>query len=309
MHTYKPAWAKNDWTDHGTPMAALASFGDLTDAFSGRGPVSTTHRVESVKIVQQSDPHEPELYGAVTQESAYRVEVIPERHRVFCMAVTATDSRDRGKPSSWSAAIDSLARGDDNSSGRLIILSGGNTDADNRHLYPNSNMTDGIHDPAQSWNALTVGGYTTKAQIDATKYPGRTPLALSGDLSPSSCTSMTWGKWAIKPDLVMQAGNMGRNPEFQDPDYIDPGLQLISASKSRSIGRSLTSFGDTSAATALASRFAAMVWAKYPDLTPETVRALMVHSADWTPEMLASSTENGQIDLRKLVRCYGQRIA
>jgi len=308
MHSYKPAWGKNDWQDHGTPMAALAAFGDLTDAFSGGGPVSTTHRLESVKIVQQADPHDPELYGAVTQESAYRVEVIPERQRVFCMAVTATDSRDRGKPSSWSAAVDSLARGDDDASGRLIILSGGNTNPHNRHLYPDSNMTDGIHDPAQSWNALTVGGYTTKGQIDATKYPGWTPLAPSGDLSPSSCTSMTWEKWPIKPDLVMEAGNMGRNPEFQEPDYIDPNLQLISASKNRSIGRSLTSFGDTSAATALASRFAAMVWAKYPDLTPETVRALMVHSADWTPEMLASSTENGQTDLKKLVRCYGHGV-
>ena len=34
MHTYKPAWGKHDWKDHGTPMAALASFGDLTDVMA-----------------------------------------------------------------------------------------------------------------------------------------------------------------------------------------------------------------------------------------------------------------------------------
>jgi hypothetical protein len=41
----------------------------------------------------------------------------------------------------------------------------------------------------------------------------------------------------------------------------------------------------TSAATALAARFAAQVKVEYPDLWPETVRALMIHSADWTDEM------------------------
>ena len=34
-----------------------------------------------------------------------------------------------------------------------------------------------------------------------------------------------------------------------------------------------------------------MVWAKYPTLTPETVRALMVHSAEWTPAMFARFTD------------------
>jgi Subtilase family len=308
MHAYKPAWGKHDWKDHGTPMAALASFGDLTEAFAGAGPIDVTHHVESVKIVHQADHHEPELYGAVTQESTYRVEVIPDRRRIFCMAVTAVDGRDRGKPTSWSAAVDSLAVGIAGENSRLFVLSGGNADSGNRHLYPDSNMTDGIHDPAQAWNALTVGGYTTKVQIDAEKYPGWSPLAPSGDLSPASCTSLTWGKWPIKPDVVMEAGNMGRNPEFDEPDYIDPSLQLLSASKNFSIGNALTSFGDTSAATALAARFAAMVWAKYPNLTPETVRALMVHSAEWTPAMLVSCTEGNEIDLKKLVRCYGHGV-
>jgi len=305
MHSYKPAWGKHDWKDHGTPMAALALFGDLTDAFAAGGPVTTSHHIESVKIVHQTDHHEPELYGAVTQESTYRVEVIPDRRRVFCMSVSATDGRDRGKPTSWSAAVDSLALGAADEAGRLIILSGGNTDSGNRHLYPHSNMTDGIHDPAQSWNALTVGGYTNKVQIDAGKYPGWSPIAPHGDLSPASCTSLTWGKWPIKPDLVMEAGNMGINPEHVEADYIDPALQLLSASKDFATGSALTSFGDTSAATALAARFAAMVWAKYPTLKPETVRALMVHSADWTPAMVAACTVNEQVDLRKLVRCYG----
>ncbi|PWB83738.1 MAG: hypothetical protein C3F11_05040 [Methylocystaceae bacterium] len=306
MHTYKPAWGLHDWKDHGTPMAALACFGDLTDAMASAGPVALTHHIESVKIVHPQDHHEPDLYGAVTQESAYRVETAPDRRRVFCMAVSATDGRERGRPSSWSAAVDSLATGTEEEDSRLIILSAGNSDLEQRALYPDSNMTDGIHDPAQAWNALTVGGFTNKVQIDAARFPGWVPLAAEGDLAPASCTSMTWGKWPIKPDIVMEAGNMGRNPGIADPDYIDDRLQMLSVSRNFATGRPLTSFGDTSAATALAARLAATVWAKYSDLRSETVRALLVHASDYTPAMLARFTDgNGVVDLRGLVRCFG----
>jgi len=77
-----------------------------------------------------------------------------------------------------------------------MILSAGNTDSSQHRRYPNSNMTDGIHDPAQAWNALTVGGYTEKHIIDGTRWPGWQSLAQRGDLAPCSCTSTTWGKMA-----------------------------------------------------------------------------------------------------------------
>jgi hypothetical protein len=41
----------------------------------------------------------------------------------------------------------------------------------------------------------------------------------------------------------------------------------------------------TSAASALASNIAAKIWATYPQFRAETVRGLIVHSADWTEEM------------------------
>src|SRR3546814_13997823 len=33
----------------------------------------------------------------------------PERKRIFSMAITSTDGRDRGRPSAWSATVDALA--------------------------------------------------------------------------------------------------------------------------------------------------------------------------------------------------------
>ena len=309
LHTYKPAWGVDDRAGHGTPMAGLATYGDLTDALADPGPIICTHTLESVKIIHDPDPHDPELYGAVTSESTFRVEVKPIPNRIFCMSVTSEDGRDRGRPSSWSSTVDALAAGVDGGMRRLFVLSAGNTDPTQRTHYPDSNMTDAIHDPAQAWNALTVGGYTDKFRIDAARYPGWQPLADPGDLAPCSCTSTTWGKWPIKPDIVMEAGNMARNDAFGDPDYIDDGLQLLSTGHDFIANRPLVSFGDTSAAAALAARFAGKVWAKYPQLDAETVRALMVHSAEWTPAMLARFTSaQGVIDYRNLLRCFGYGV-
>jgi hypothetical protein len=106
----------------------------------------------------------------------------------------------------------------------------------------------------------------------------------------------------------MEAGNMATNPAVADPDYTDD-LQLLTTAHNFVTGPPLTTFGDTSGAAALAARFAAMVWAKYPTLTPETICALMVHSAEWTPAMVARFTDaRGAIDYRNLLRCVGYGV-
>ena len=168
-------------------------------------------------------------------------------------------------------------------------------------------LTDGIHDPAQAWNTLTVGRITEQDTLTRLKFPGWQPLAATRrPCSVQLHVDDVGPKWPIKPDIVMEAGNMGRNPEFEAPDYIDDLLQLLSASRDFAAGKPLTSFGDTSAATALAARYAAMAWAKYPLLRPETIRALMVHSAQWNPAMLARYTDaDGAVDMKGLVRSFG----
>lgn len=312
MHTYNPAWGTDDRFGHGTPMAGLAIYGDLTDPLSSGGQIELTHRLESVKVTPDPDHHKDKrLYGAITRESIGRVEINPDRQRVYSMAVTTTDDRDRGKPSSWSAAIDALSSGYEDEQQRLIILSAGNTDPSERHLHPNSNLTDAIHDPGQAWNALTVGAYTDKVFLDTAKYPGWRPVANSGDIAPSSCTSMEWGKtaWPIKPDIVMEGGNMAISPDNGTADYIDDALQLLSTGHQFSLGKQLISFGDTSAATALAARLATMVQAQYPAYWPETLRALLVHSARWTEAMRARFNPlNRQDHFRQLLRYCGYGV-
>jgi hypothetical protein len=312
MHTYNPTWGINDHHSHGTEMAGLALYGDLTDTLSSNDPVALSHCLESVKILPtNSGQNEQHLYGYITAEAIYRAEITaPQRQRTICMAVTTTDFRDRGQPSSWSAKLDELSSGANDEQRRLIIVSAGNTELQYRHNFPNSNETDGIHDPGQAWNVLTVGAFTEKCSIDSHTYPDWRVVAEHGDLSPSSCTSIIWQKpWPIKPDIVLEGGNMAIDPDTQTADYVD-SLQLLSTHW-KPTNKLLVATGDTSAATALASRMAAQLQATYPNFWPETIRALLVHSAEWTNTMKkrfqikSVAHNNKKRNLENILRCCG----
>ena len=103
----------------------------------------------------------------------------------------------------------------------------------------------------------------------------------------------------------MEAGNMGRSALAADPMYL-PELTLLTTSDEFALGQPpLAPIHDTSAASALAARLAASLWSHYPDFTPETVRALMVHAARWTPAMRRRCTVNDALDVTLLLRTFG----
>jgi hypothetical protein len=285
MHTYEPSWGITDHDNHGTEMAGLSIYGDLIETLASGSPIFLKHKLESVKILPPRGDNPPYLYGAITTEAIARAEITaPVRQRTICMAVTTKDFRDRGKPSSWSACLDKLTSGADDDRARLIVVSAGNTDLRQRHRYPESNQADAIHDPGQGWNALTVGAYTEKIFMDPQEYPGWIPVAPQGDLSPCSCTSMAWQRpWPIKPDIVLEGGNMATDPTNGEADFVD-SLCLLTTNR-QFTQKPLVVTGETSAATALASRMATVLWAEYPDYWPESIRGLLVHSADWTEAM------------------------
>lgn len=311
LHTVDPAWGANDADGHGTEMAGLALFGDLTALMASEDPVVLDHRLESVKLIPSAATAGTDSYhhGSVTIEGVARPGIIaPERPRVFSLAVTAKDDRDSGRPSAWSSVLDELAAdvGNDAATRRLIVVAAGNIKDPGDWLdYPDSNITDGVHDPGQSWNALTVGAYTTLVDIteaDAQQYE---PIAPDGCLSPFSTTSVTWPRpWPMKPDVVFEGGNAGRDPLSAATIR---SLKLLTTNFEPA-ARLLTTSNATSAASALAARMAARLMARYPDLWPETIRALIVHSAEWTGAMRQAFLPAGRptmTDMARLVRICG----
>jgi hypothetical protein len=133
-----------------------------------------------------------------------------------------------------------------------------------------------------------VGGFTGKTLIDPIEgYEDWTAVAESGDLSPYSRISTDWehSRTPIKPEIVFEAGNKALSPEQNE---ILSGLDSLSLlTTSHDFNRqSLSTLWATSPATAQAAGMAGTLAARHPDFWPETIRALMIHSAEWTQPML-----------------------
>lgn len=307
LHTVDPAWGVDDTANHGSGLAGLAALGDLAEALSSAAPVVVQHRLESVKLTPEQGANDGDAkhHGYLFAEAVARPEVAaPMRPRVFTSAVTSSDDRDRGRPSAWSSTVDRLAS-DYEGNGqfpRLFVLCAGNTrDGDSWNAYPASLSTNGIKDPGQAWNALTVGAYTEKISIAEGDAQHFTPVAPEGGLSPFTTTSATWeSAWPLKPDVVLEGGNVGKDAM----GAIGINSLWLLTTNNNPIDRLLSTTNATSASSALGARLAGQLMAAYPALRPETIRGLIVHSAEWTDAMRAAylptnraATKSDHVDL------------
>lgn len=306
LHTVNPAWGVNDTANHGTGLAGLAVYGDLHEALAANGPIAVQHRLESVKLTPNQgsnagdDKHHARLFldGVTTPEAQFG-----QRRRVFSSAVTASDYRDFGRPSAWSSTVDSLASDalGEGEFPRLFVLSAGNTNNRTHWAqYPASLSVNQIHDPGQAWNALTVGAFTEKTHITEADAAHFNSVAPSGALSPFTSSSSMWSEraWPLKPDVVFEGGNAATDGVNTDTFA---SLELLTTNY-RPLTRLFWTTNATSAASALCSRMAAQIMAAYPALRPETVRALIVNSAEWTESMLQMYPPSG-------ARCTKQEYA
>lgn len=298
MQTVHPQWPASDQVGHGTEMAGLALYGDLTPILASTDQVSLPHRLESVKIWPDEGENLPHLYGPVCAEAVSRVEVLyPRRRRTFAMMTTSSGTN-IGEPSEWSATIDQLAFGrapleiganaqDDENDyrvQRLFVLSAGNVPWHEWAEYPDRNSLSPIHNPAQAWNALTVGAATNLTELDGNRYPNYVPIAPVGALSPSTTTALLWKRpWPYKPDVVAEGGN----GSLEHGRHISVGpesLRLLTTSHDP-VNQPFAESGDTSAAAAQVARVCAHLSAEYPGYWPETIRALVIHGARYTKAM------------------------
>jgi len=314
LHTVKPDWGVDDHHNHGTEMAGLILHGDLTAPLGDNSTRVLRHRLESVKLLPPDafPANEPRSYGPITQAAIVRPEITqPGRRRAFCMAVTSDSNGAR--PSAWSAAMDQAAMGtmfgdEVNAPKRLIFISAGNVDEEMNaaNLRPQNEYP--IEDPAQAWNALTVGGYTELADIRDRGFDGYMPMAAPGQLSPHSRTSVAWPRnTPIKPEIVMEAGNRAYSPAGGDVCTLE-SLSLSTTGRDTA-HRPIVTTHATSAATAQASRIAAQLMADHEEYWPETIRGLMVHSAEWTPFMMRQLANNPtKADHYQLIRQFGYGV-
>tara|TARA_R110001583_G_scaffold153919_1_gene305584 strand:- start:699 stop:3065 length:2367 start_codon:yes stop_codon:yes gene_type:complete len=311
-YVVEPDWDTADADGHGTEMAGLAAWGDLTCLMESSEPHQIPYRLESVKLLRYGGDNAGRHLGDLTAQGVSLPEIDkPGYPRVFSMALSAKDARDRGRPSAWSASLDSLAVDyvNEGQDPRLIVVCAGNV-SDNltaMKTYPDFNLVEDVHDPAQAWNVLTAGAYTEKVNITEPDTDHYNTLAPEGGLSPFSTTALTWLQQApVKPELVLEGGNAAAD-EVSAAHM--PSLSLLTTNADMN-QRLLTTTRATSAATALLSKMAAEVMTEYPQIWPETVRALLVHSADWT-DTLKAQFDHGNTTRQKcayLLRCCGYGV-
>ena len=322
-----PQWSADDRRNHGTQMAGIALYDDLGEALLSRQPVMLTRRLESVKILPNQGSNDEQLYASLTAQAVSLPEIArPGRDRVFVLAVSAVSDNERarselGQPTGWSAALDALAAGqaidvagegivtildDEQASQRLFVVSAGNV----RRQYDVDHLArsdvEPVEDPGQAWNALTVGASTDLQDLSSeVDFKGWSPLAQRGELSPFSRTSVGFKRqWPYKPDVVYEGGNAALSPEKTTVDT--PGALGILSTRSTALGGGLlTTMRGTSPATAAVAGIAADLQADNPSFWPETIRALIVQSARWSPQMLMSAPGNRKRDHELRVRRYG----
>lgn len=285
-HAADPAWALDDIKGHGTQLAGLALFGDLTQALQSTLPVIVSHRLESVKLLPDAGVNPHHLLGVVTRRAIDAVEQTVRRRTFTMAATTDEDTPHDGAPTSWSTEVDQLAAGisGKRSEHRLILVSAGNTNNFNytagHYLSFCDHPDNELESPAQAWNAISVGAYTEKTMLPAAE--GLSIVAPFGDLSPSSRTASWHSTWPLKPDIVLEGGNWATGNAL--PAMRHGWLSLLTTHHAYP-QRSFSFTYDTSAATAIAAKQITQLWSDYPLLWPETIRALYVASARWTPQM------------------------
>jgi hypothetical protein len=267
-----------DTFGHGTKMAGRVVYENLGAQLAAGGSVTPRCRLQNGRIHSGKEAPEPEPMLERTRDAVLEAERLDAPRRIFNLSLGSRPSR-RGDTTPWSTALDGLAY----EANRLFCVASGNEPHNTLPTpqdYPDANLTAGLTSPGDALNALTVGAITDLTTLDG--EPGaRVPLAAAGQLGPFSRCDLG-GSRPIKPEIVFEGGNLSSDGSATHPDR---AMQLLTTSREFAVGPWLTMTAMTSAATAGVSGLAAQVWQANPNRRPQTIRALIVHSARWTAPM------------------------
>ena len=118
-------WGTGDHSGHGTHMAGIALYADLAQIAGTTLPVTLTTSLESVMVMAPDASSSVPAHAAITR--AVALAETESARRIFCLAATAPDELDTGRPTSTSATLDKLAWNDGQAT-RLFCVAAGNVD-------------------------------------------------------------------------------------------------------------------------------------------------------------------------------------
>jgi hypothetical protein len=265
---------------HGTPVAGLVTLGKINHLNQFNHNVIADAKALSIKISNSGIGFisEIELVNML-----YKVKAKYPQIKIF----TLTTCYDRHKTtnetfSDYTFLLDKFAHETDS---LIFICTANNNDAINDNSsydlsYFHSEKTN-ICTPADSMNNFTVGAAADNISngpflgiADGREFP--TLFSRKGhiDLSLIFPKNKTNNKY-FKPDVIESGGDLGYYNAIT-LDYMDDSMiDLISARPEMGLFKDL----GTSFSTPLVANLAAKIQKQYPELHPQTIKALIINSA------------------------------
>ncbi|UGY29563.1 S8 family peptidase [Bradyrhizobium septentrionale] len=281
------AYSASDTAGHGTSVASIAAFGDISARVSAKN-FDAQFRIASARVVDDRGYFPKNQPVPDLMETAIRQLSRDYACRIFNVSLGNPKKPYRGaKPEAWAATLDALARELD----ILIIVSAGNRDdLTNSYrdgivsAYPQYLLSDAsrIIDPATAAIALTVGSVAHGNGLEDAdeELAGIRPIC--GFEEPSPFTRSGPGvRGMIKPDLV----DFGGNAVWDGPTGgLVNGNQKeaagIWAMHHKPIEKLFRSRSGTSFAAPNVAYKAALLLSQIPDASANLLRSLLALSAN-----------------------------
>lgn len=282
--SFLPGHMAADETGHGTHIAGIALYGDLTKSIEA-GSFTPELRLFSGRILDKNDENDGLIENHI--DDAVRYFVDQYSCRVFNLSFG--DNRKPylgGHLRGLAYTLDRLSR----ELGVLFIVSAGNVlpgQQDGlawKQDYPRYLVDDAwaIIDPATALNVLTVGSLARReATLNAQRNsqdPAELPIAKVEQPSPFSRHGPSVGG-AIKPELVAFGGNWALNARNGANYIIEQGLGELSTCLDFAQGSLLSVKCGTSFAAPHIAHIAGKVLSEHPEASANLIRALLVTHA------------------------------
>lgn len=298
--TLNQDWGTHDASyagQHGTRMAGICAYGDFSMLLNSQEKIDVSHSLASIKILalNYSEEDEVDEPARLVSDALILAEEKIAHRKNYVLAITTNPDGSEGMPSAYSTKLDEVIF----QTKALFLVSVGNCEPQSvsgvfsKEDHFQYQKTACIKNPSQSWNVLSVGAYTEKTDCSNLRSEGLSPASEAFDVSPHSRFSMLdydYDNFPVKPEVLFEGGNkvIDSNNHISNDFHLD----LITTNPSFQTSGELIEFNATSASTALAGRFASILMESYPEYWPETIRGLMVHSAEWSEAMLRNRLTN-----------------
>lgn len=277
---------------HGTVVASLAAVGGRF--FSTQEELIADTKIYSIKILERVDGYLDVIRIVEAIRNVYRAQGI----RLFNLSVCGPSKAYNESPSLFAYLLDKLAYEED----ILIFIAAGNMNYDDLvamqddphdlHSYPNHFYNPGISSdihsceftniclPAESMNHISVGALADNYRPETVPhlsndknlpayYSRKNHYDFKQEINGVVLSSSYANKNLFKPDIVMPGGDLLKDGSM---------MQVLGFGD---LGTNYYSFdAGTSLATPLALNFAVQLLNIYPNISLQSVKALIINSAD-----------------------------